>query len=102
SVRPTAAPHHFPTRRSSDLTDIEDYQAQVQTADIGVNRGYLANAEEVQVRGFEIDGRIVLGSISLQGAYAWTDGEYVSFTNAHRSEEHTSELQSRENLVCGL
>ncbi len=63
-------------------TDIEDYQAQVQTADIGVNRGYLANAEEVQVRGFEIDGRIVLGSVSLQGAYAWTDGEYVSFTNA--------------------
>jgi iron complex outermembrane receptor protein len=63
-------------------TDIEDYQAQVQTADIGVNRGYLANAEEVRVRGFEIDGRIVFGNFALQGAYAWTDGEYVSFTNA--------------------
>jgi iron complex outermembrane recepter protein len=63
-------------------TDIEDYQAQVQTADIAVNRGYLANAEEVQVRGFEIDGRIVFGNFSLQGAYAWTDSEYVSFTNA--------------------
>jgi iron complex outermembrane recepter protein len=63
-------------------TDIEDYQAQVQTADLAVNRGYLANAEEVQVRGFEIDGRVVLGNFSLQGAYAWTDGEYVSFTNA--------------------
>ncbi|HHX82052.1 MAG TPA: TonB-dependent receptor [Pseudomonadaceae bacterium] len=63
-------------------TDIEDYQAQVQTADISVNRGYLANAEQVRVRGFEIDGRIVLGNFSLQGAYAWTDGEYVSFHNA--------------------
>jgi iron complex outermembrane recepter protein len=63
-------------------TDIEDYQAQVQTADINVNRGYLANAEEVQVRGFEIDGRLVVGNFSFQGAYAWTDGEYVSFTNA--------------------
>ena len=63
-------------------TDIEDYQAQVQTADIAVNRGYLANAEEVQVRGFEIDGRLLLGNLTLQGAYAWTDSEYVSFTNA--------------------
>lgn len=63
-------------------TDIEDYQAQVQTADIAVNRGYLANAEEVQVRGFEIDGRLILGNLTLQGAYAWTDSEYVSFTNA--------------------
>src|SRR5690606_20728585 len=32
-------------------TDINDYQAQVQTADIAVNRGYLANAEEVSVKG---------------------------------------------------
>lgn len=63
-------------------TDIEDYQAQVQTADIAVNRGYLANAEEVRVRGFEIDGRLVLGNFSLQGSYAWTDGKYISFTNA--------------------
>ncbi len=63
-------------------TDIEDYQAQVQTADIAVNRGYLANAEEVQVRGFEVDGRLLLGNFTLQASYACTDGEYVSFTNA--------------------
>lgn len=63
-------------------TDIEDYQAQVQTADLSVNRGYLANAEKVQVRGFEIDGRIVVSNFSLQGAYAWTDGKYASFRNA--------------------
>jgi iron complex outermembrane receptor protein len=63
-------------------TDIEDYQAQVQTADLAVNRGYLANAEEVQVRGFEIDGRLVLGNFSFQTAYAYTDGKYESFTNA--------------------
>ncbi|MGV3590477.1 MAG: TonB-dependent receptor [Gammaproteobacteria bacterium] len=63
-------------------TDIEDYQAQVQTADLAVNRGYLANAEEVQVRGFEVDARAVLGSFTLQAAYAYTDGKYESFTNA--------------------
>lgn len=63
-------------------TDIEDYQAQVQTADIAVNRGYLANAEQVRVKGFEIDGRLALGNLTLQGAYAYTEGKYVSFTNA--------------------
>ncbi len=63
-------------------TDIEDYQAQVQTADIAVNRGYLANAEQVQVRGFEVDARLLLGNFTLQASYAYTDGEYVSFTNA--------------------
>ncbi len=63
-------------------TDIEDYQAQVQTADIAVNRGYLANAEEVQVRGFEVDGRLLLGNFTFQAAYAYTDGKYVSFINA--------------------
>src|SRR5690606_41456772 len=33
-----------------------------------------------------------------------TQGQSVSITEAHiaRSEEHTSELQSRENLVCRL
>jgi iron complex outermembrane receptor protein len=29
-------------------TKVKDYQTQVQTAEVGVNRGYLANAEEVQ------------------------------------------------------
>src|SRR5207302_457515 len=33
----------------------------------------------------------------------WTSGVFlVMLTNAQRSEEHTSELQSRENLVCRL
>ena len=37
-------------------TSIKDYQTQVQTAEVGVNRGYLANAEKVRVRGVEVDG----------------------------------------------
>jgi iron complex outermembrane receptor protein len=63
-------------------TDIDDYQAQVQTADIAVNRGYLANAEEVSVKGFEVDAHAVLGNFTLQAAYAYTDGKYDKFTNA--------------------
>src|SRR5690606_38903720 len=39
-------------------THIKDYQTQVQTPDPGVNRGYLANAEKVSVRGLELDGSL--------------------------------------------
>jgi iron complex outermembrane recepter protein len=63
-------------------TDIEDYQAQVQTADIAVNRGYLANAEAVQVRGVEVDARLQLAAFSVQSSYSYTDGRYEEFTNA--------------------
>jgi iron complex outermembrane receptor protein len=83
-------------------TDIEDYQAQVQTADIAVNRGYLANAEEVRVRGFEIDGRIVFGNLSLQGAYAWTDGKYESFTNAPLPLEEVGSPVAFKDISGGL
>jgi iron complex outermembrane recepter protein len=64
-------------------TDIKDYQTQVQTPEVGVNRGYLANAEKVQVVGAEIDGNIrVNSSLSFNAAVVYTDGKYVSFTNA--------------------
>src|SRR5690606_39810594 len=37
----------------------------------------------------------------MELAYLYNDGEFWHFMN-NRSEEHTSELQSRENLVCRL
>ena len=71
-------------------TDIRDYQTQVQTAEVGVNRGYLANAERVRVFGVELDGNIRLnGHLSVNGAVAYTDGKYVSFTNAPVPLEET-------------
>lgn len=64
-------------------TDIKDFQTQVQTPEPGVNRGYLANAEKVKVIGVEVDGNIRLGNhFTLNGAVAYTDGKYVTFTNA--------------------
>jgi iron complex outermembrane recepter protein len=64
-------------------SNIENYQTQVQTAEVGVNRGYLANAEEVRVWGVELDGSIRLNkTLNINGAFAYTDGIYVSFTNA--------------------
>src|SRR5699024_5586682 len=64
-------------------TDIKDYQTLVQTPEPGVNRGYLANAEQVRVRGIEFDGSVrVRRFLRLNAAAAYTDGKYIKFTNA--------------------
>ncbi|HMO31916.1 MAG TPA: TonB-dependent receptor [Lacibacter sp.] len=71
-------------------TDIKDYQANVQSPELGVNRGYIANAEAVNVKGVEIDANYQLGNrFSLFGAFAYTDGKYVKFTNAPLPLEET-------------
>lgn len=71
-------------------TDIKDYQTQVQSPELGVNRGYLANAEKVRVRGVELDGNFkVKKFLSVYGALAYTDGKYVTFTNAPLPLEET-------------
>jgi iron complex outermembrane receptor protein len=84
------------------LTNIEDYQAQVQTADIAVNRGYLANAEEVEVKGFEVDAALTLDRVSLHAAYAYTDGKYLSFTNAPLPLEEVGSAVSFKDVSGGL
>ncbi len=64
-------------------TNIKDYQTQVQTAEVGVNRGYLANAEKVCVKGAEMEASIRPNNfIHINCAVSYTDGKYVSFTNA--------------------
>jgi iron complex outermembrane recepter protein len=71
-------------------TSIKDYQTQVQTAEVGVNRGYLANAQEVGVRGAEVDANVRFNTnLTLYGAVAYTDGKYISFTNAPVPLEET-------------
>jgi len=73
----------FTANLTAFQTDIDDYQANVVNASVGVLRGFLANAEQVRVRGVEIDGTADLADwISLYGAAAWTDAEYVSFPDA--------------------
>src|SRR5207302_10886119 len=70
--------HSFPTRRSSDL----------------------ARGDEHHVRALErlldVVARLRGGGQPHVGVRARRQG------GAQRSEEHTSELQSRENLVCRL
>ncbi len=71
-------------------TDVKDYQTQVQTAEVGVNRGYLANAEKVRVLGGELDGTLQASRyLYLYGSLAYTDGTYVTFTNAPVPLEET-------------
>ncbi|QGZ96227.1 TonB-dependent receptor [Terricaulis silvestris] len=71
-------------------TNIEDYQTSVVANVVGTLRGYLANAEEVRVRGVEIDTAARIGEgLSLYAAAAWTDGEYVSFPNSPLPIEQT-------------
>lgn len=64
-------------------TNIEDFQAQVVNAEVGVLRGFLANAEKVRVRGVEVDIAGRLGDhVNLYANTAFTDGEYKSFVDA--------------------
>jgi iron complex outermembrane receptor protein len=71
-------------------TDIKDYQTLVQSPEVGVNRGYLANAEKVRVRGAELDANIKLKNfLTLYGGVAYTDGRYITFTNAPLPLEET-------------
>ena len=71
-------------------TEIKDYQTQVQAAELGVNRGYLANAEKVRVQGVEVDASILVNkNLNFNGALSYTEGTYVSFKNAPLPLEET-------------
>src|SRR5690606_40771934 len=92
--------HSFPTRRSSDLNNIlsldnllrlhsTDYQTGVAISNVS---HHLTDFIYVKVNTPYV-------SVNL-GRTSFYD-EAKNFISS-RSEEHTSELQSRENLVCRL
>src|SRR5690606_41978618 len=90
----TPHPHPFPTRRSSDLSSPKPKA----NPDIMTDRRNEDSAAGVYRRLIRYAGEyklifLLAGLAMLLGAL----GE-----GATRSEEHTSELQSRENLVCRL
>ena len=71
-------------------TDIDNYQTLVQSEDPTLNRGYLANAEKVRVRGFEVDSRITVNQyLSFNAALTYNEGKYISFKNAPLPLEET-------------
>ncbi|WP_264565335.1 TonB-dependent receptor [Flavobacterium sp. N3904] len=71
-------------------TEIKNYQTQVQSPELGVNRGYLANAAGVRVRGAELDASIFLNKhLTFNGALSYTEGIYTDFKNAPLPLEET-------------
>src|SRR5690606_17039288 len=71
-------------------SDIKDYQTNVQSPELGVNRGYIANAEKVNVKGIELDANIRTNQyFSFYGAVAYTDAKYIRFINAPLPLEET-------------
>ncbi len=78
-------------------TEVKDFQTQVVNADVGVLRGYLANADKARVRGAEFDGNARVGdNLSFFGAAAYTDGIYVSFPDAPPPLEDTGGPQVKD------
>lgn len=81
-------------------TDIDDYQTNVQSGQLGVNRGYIANAEKVNVKGAEIDAQWRAGrNFTVNGALTYTDGRYVTFTNAPLPLEETGLRDAEGNSI---
>src|SRR5687768_18306863 len=80
--------HSFPTRRSSDL-----YHMQIMQGDLV--EGLRSN--------LDIVGHVQVSSLPgrHEPQYGEVNFAYV-FDEVDRSEEHTSELQSRLHLVCRL
>jgi iron complex outermembrane receptor protein len=64
-------------------SDIRDYQATVTNGQLGVLRGYLANAGQVRSQGVEVDASIAPSEVfSAYLNAAWTDARYVRFVDA--------------------
>lgn len=83
-------------------SDIKNYQTNVQSPDLSVNRGYIANAEKVNVKGLELDANIrVDQNFSFYGAAAYTDAKYVRFTNAPLPLEETGAAVSFKDISGG-
>lgn len=81
-------------------TNIDDYQTNVQSPQLGVNRGYIANAEQVIVQGAELDINWRTSEhFKVFSALAYTDGKYEKFTNAPLPLEEVGSTQDGQQLA---
>src|SRR5207244_12656298 len=90
--------HSFPTRRSSDLV-VEGNLAKNKIIELALQldkdllKLLLSSPEIKQIFFEEVDNILVFDKIKFQN--------FIS-NKQFRSEEHTSELQSPDHLVCRL
>src|SRR5690606_40261171 len=94
--------HSFPTRRSSDLIVVtfdENSGVYFDTAKYNINSASQATLDKLSsvLREYPDTNVLIVGHTDSVGADAMN--MTLSKNRAQRSEEHTSELQSRENLV---
>src|SRR5690606_41525439 len=94
--------HSFPTRRSSDLVaDLLYFKIEKDIPKDGKVTDIVSSSSPILVQvakePISSKGPRLSAEITLAGRYL----VLVPFSDK-RSEEHTSELQSRENLVCRL
>jgi iron complex outermembrane receptor protein len=81
-------------------TVIDDYQTNVQSPQLGVNRGYIANAEQVSVKGAEVDlNWRVSEHFKAFTSVAYTDGKYEKFTNAPLPLEEVGTTQDGQQMA---
>src|SRR5690606_40178606 len=94
--------HSFPTRRSSDLFSAKSFFFAERELLFRFDGGqfYSALPEAVPQVLFGVHA-CDLVAVAYQDRFFAADPHYQARRQA-RSEEHTSELQSRENLVCRL
>src|SRR5690606_41651943 len=85
----------FPYTTLFRSKNVEKYKRENQISDVGMEaQAYMQQSAQYGQQLADIENRISVVS-SMQ--------DYMnSSDNGLRSEEHTSELQSRENLVCRL
>src|SRR5206468_10393514 len=91
----------FPTRRSSDLFTVTAWTAAGRAgADFcAVAAGLLAGAAFGAVGDVEVRRGVWVADLN-QGTHLASNCSARSSSVLVRSEEHTSELQSRSDLVC--
>src|SRR5690606_42105221 len=93
--------HSFPTRRSSDLCErignISNQAKTIKLADLIDNTSSIVQYDKGFAVTYLNEKRYMLNV--LEGGYKVL---LIKAQKVLRSEEHTSELQSRENLVCRL
>src|SRR5690554_5052572 len=92
--------HSFPTRRSSDLVE-------VVLTDDQLPRDAMRTLQEVYPYAVTLRHEPANRAVHDEQAYAArvegkTDAQVVEEFLTYRSEEHTSELQSRPHIVCRL
>src|SRR5690606_39782227 len=94
--------HSFPTRRSSDLFGLTASQILASGTIISALVG-LDLSVAIIFAAFIVIVYTVMGGLfadALSDLIQWFVISFGLLVAVPRSEEHTSELQSRENLVC--